>query len=66
MFFFVVVVVDLFCFLDRKMNNDMTKHQTPSQDAQGRWYELLSPTQVLTDDGDQNDQDEGRSIQVRL
>lgn len=48
------------------MNNDMTKHQTPSQDAQGRWYELLSPTQVLTDDGDQNDQDEGRSIQVRL
>ena len=22
--------------------------KTPSQDGQGRWYELLSPTQVLT------------------
>ena len=23
---------------------------TSTQDAQGRWYELLSPTQVLTDE----------------
>ena len=22
--------------------------KTPSQDGQGRWYELFSPTQVLT------------------
>lgn len=33
------------------MNSDHRKDstvRTPSQDAQGRWYELLSPTQVLT------------------
>ena len=28
--------------------NDIDNNKTPSQDAQGRWYELLSPTQVLT------------------
>ena len=28
--------------------------KTPSQDGQGRWYELLSPTQVLTGDEDPN------------
>ncbi|CAF3440752.1 unnamed protein product, partial [Rotaria sp. Silwood2] len=32
------------------MNMDSSKEplKTPSQDAQGRWYDLLSPTQVLT------------------
>ncbi|CAF2806253.1 unnamed protein product [Rotaria sp. Silwood2] len=34
------------------MNGNSTMNletlKTPSQDAQGRWYELLSPTQVLT------------------
>ena len=29
---------------------DETAKKTPSQDAQGRWHELLSPTQVLTDE----------------
>lgn len=29
---------------------DETIKTTPSQDAQGRWDELISPTQVLTDD----------------
>ncbi|CAF1260618.1 unnamed protein product [Rotaria sordida] len=31
---------------DNNNNNEPIK--TPSQDAQGCWYELLSPTQVLT------------------
>ncbi|CAF4283353.1 unnamed protein product, partial [Rotaria sordida] len=31
--------------------------KTPSQDAQGHWYELLSPTQVLT--GQQQPQEHG-------
>ncbi|CAF4079492.1 unnamed protein product [Rotaria sp. Silwood2] len=35
------------------MNSDIEKNtetlKTPSQDAQGRWYELLSPAQVLTE-----------------
>ncbi|CAF1411824.1 unnamed protein product [Rotaria sordida] len=35
---------------DNNNNNEPIK--TPSQDAQGCWYELLSPTQVLT--GEQN------------
>ncbi|CAF4271700.1 unnamed protein product, partial [Rotaria sordida] len=30
--------------------------KTPSQDAQGRWYETLSPTQVLTDQQQQQQQ----------
>lgn len=34
------------------MNNNSTS-KTPSQDAQGRWYELLSPTQVLTGEDQQ-------------
>ena len=29
-------------------NNNQETIKTPSQDAQGRWQELLSPTQVLT------------------
>ena len=31
-------------------NTEQNQHifKTPSQDGQGRWYELLSPTQVLT------------------
>ncbi|CAF2717694.1 unnamed protein product [Rotaria sp. Silwood2] len=29
-------------------NINLETSKTPSQDAQGRWYELLSPTQVLT------------------
>ena len=29
-------------------NNHNEPIKTPSQDAQGCWYELLSPTQVLT------------------
>ncbi|CAM4987741.1 unnamed protein product, partial [Rotaria socialis] len=29
-------------------NHNKETIQTPSQDAQGRWYDLLSPTQILT------------------
>ena len=47
----------------KEMSNDMATNQTPSQDAQGRWYELLSPTQVLTNDDDNDDE---QSIQVRV
>ncbi|CAF3283703.1 unnamed protein product, partial [Rotaria sp. Silwood2] len=32
--------------INTNINTEMIK--TPSQDVQGRWYELLSPTQVLT------------------
>ncbi|CAF4754720.1 unnamed protein product [Rotaria sp. Silwood2] len=32
--------------MNTNINTETIK--TPSQDAQGRWYELLSPTQVLT------------------
>jgi hypothetical protein len=30
-----------------QMSSEITS-KTPSQDAQGHWYALLSPTQVLT------------------
>lgn len=44
------------------MSHDQRTNRTPSQDAQGRWYELLSPTQVLTNDDAVDDGEQ--SIQV--
>ena len=35
------------------MADDTGSTKTPSQYAQGRWYELLSPTQVLTSDNEE-------------
>ncbi|CAF4269126.1 unnamed protein product, partial [Rotaria sordida] len=29
------------------ISTNISNLKTPSQDAQGRWYETLSPTQVL-------------------
>ena len=39
----------LFSGIEMTLNLNTT---TPIQDAQGRWYELLSPTQVLTGDNE--------------
>ncbi|CAF4240259.1 unnamed protein product [Rotaria sp. Silwood2] len=34
--------------MNANSNMNLETSKTPSQDGQGRWYELLSPTQVLT------------------
>ncbi|CAF4444022.1 unnamed protein product [Rotaria sp. Silwood2] len=34
--------------MNTNSNMNLETSKTPSQDGQGRWYELLSPTQVLT------------------
>ncbi|CAF1484697.1 unnamed protein product, partial [Rotaria sordida] len=38
------------------ISTNISNLKTPSQDAQGRWYETLSPTQVLTGQQQQQQQ----------
>ena len=42
---------------------DETAKKTPDQDAQGRWHELLSPTQVLTDENVEPPAEQNREVQ---